>query len=232
MKLSHNLEWLPLYVHKLRASDRYKAMKDYQQAWYLNLLFASWDSPTPGYLADDGQLWRLANALDGPFFLKRAGPVMACFERTTIDGRPHLFNRRLLKIVQEQLKVIENKQSRKQIPSSLLLFSSCVFQIYDEYPRKEGRGKALIEIQRAIERLAKEKHWEETHAAAFIYDAVKEFKQSDAAQAIDPKSGRSLCPHPSTWFHQDRFLDDREQWKVKQPPGKFADLDKLYADEK
>src|SRR5580692_2289069 len=57
------LEWFPFYVHRLVGDVRYRAMKDYQQAWYLNLLFASWVSERPGYLPDDGQLWRLANAL-------------------------------------------------------------------------------------------------------------------------------------------------------------------------
>jgi hypothetical protein len=56
------LEWFPFYVHRLAGDVRYRALKDYQQAWYLNLLFASWVSERPGYLPDDGQLWRLANA--------------------------------------------------------------------------------------------------------------------------------------------------------------------------
>ena len=45
-------------------------MKDYQQAWYLNLLFASWVSERPGYFPDDGQLWHLANARTRRLFEK------------------------------------------------------------------------------------------------------------------------------------------------------------------
>src|ERR1700730_18329041 len=63
------LEWFPFYVHRLVGDVRYRALKDYQQAWYLNLLFASWVSERPGYLPDDGQLWRLANARTRQFFL-------------------------------------------------------------------------------------------------------------------------------------------------------------------
>jgi hypothetical protein len=50
-------------------------MKDYQQAWYLNLLFASWVSERLGYLPDDGQLWRLANARTRQFFEKECEPI-------------------------------------------------------------------------------------------------------------------------------------------------------------
>ena len=59
-KRNQFLEWFPFYVHRFINDPRYRALKDYQQAWFLNLLFASWISERPGYLPDDGQLWRLA----------------------------------------------------------------------------------------------------------------------------------------------------------------------------
>jgi hypothetical protein len=40
------LEWFPFYVHRLVGDVRYTALKDYQQAWYLNLLFAAIVQPT------------------------------------------------------------------------------------------------------------------------------------------------------------------------------------------
>ena len=66
------LDWFPFYVHRFIGDVRYRALKDYQQAWYLNLLFASWISERPGYLPDDGQLWRLANARTQQYFDKEA----------------------------------------------------------------------------------------------------------------------------------------------------------------
>jgi hypothetical protein len=30
---------------------------------------------------------------------------------------------------------------------------------------------------------------------------------------------KAFIPHPSTWFNQDRFLDDPETWKPKAPAG-------------
>jgi hypothetical protein len=75
------LEWFPFYVHRITGDGRYRALKDYHQAWYLNLLFASWVSERPGYLPDDGQLWRLANARTRQFFEKESEPVIRMFER-------------------------------------------------------------------------------------------------------------------------------------------------------
>ncbi len=89
------LEWFPFYVHHFIGDARYKAMKDYHQAWFLNLLFASWVSERPGYLPDDGQLWRLANARTRQFFEKESAPVMGMFEHegTITDGVVWIYNR-------------------------------------------------------------------------------------------------------------------------------------------
>src|SRR6202451_1153757 len=75
------LEWFRFYVHRLVGDVRYRALKDYQQAWYLNLLFASWVSERPGYLPDDGQLWRLGTPRTRQFFKKEAEPILCMFER-------------------------------------------------------------------------------------------------------------------------------------------------------
>jgi hypothetical protein len=108
------LEWFPFYVHRFVSDVRYRAMKDYQQAWYLNLLFASWVSERPGYLPDDGQLWRLANAQRRYFFEKECGPVMCMFERegSTADGVVWIYNRALLNIYDEQVLKFHRKKRK------------------------------------------------------------------------------------------------------------------------
>jgi len=108
------LEWFPFYVHRLVGDVRYRALKDYQQAWYLNLLFAAWVSERPGYLPDDGQLWRLANAQRAYFFEKERGPVIGMFEREgpTTDGVVWIYNRMLLEIYDEQV-IKFHKRKRK-----------------------------------------------------------------------------------------------------------------------
>ena len=111
---SQLLEWFPFYVHRLTGDARYRALKDYHQAWYLNLLFASWVSERPGYLPDDGQLWRLANARTRQFFEKECEPVMRMFERegSTTDGAVWIYNRAMLEIYDEQVLKFHRKAKK------------------------------------------------------------------------------------------------------------------------
>jgi hypothetical protein len=108
------LEWFPFYVHRFVGDVRYRSLRDYQQAWYLNLLFASWLSERPGYLPDDGQLWRLANARTRQYFEKEAGPVLRMFERegSTPDGASWIYHRLLVEIYEEQVLKFHKKKRR------------------------------------------------------------------------------------------------------------------------
>ena len=98
------LEWFPFYVQRFIGDVRYRALKDFQQAWYLNLVFAAWTSERPGYLPDDGQLWRLANARTRQYFDKEGEPVLRMFERegSTTDGTIWIYHRVLLQVYDEQ----------------------------------------------------------------------------------------------------------------------------------
>ena len=111
---SQLLEWFPFYVHRLTSDARYRALKDYHQAWYLNLLFASWISDRPGYLPDDGQLWRLANARTRQFFEKECEPVLCMFERegSTTDGAVWIYNRAMVEIYEEQVLKFHKKRAK------------------------------------------------------------------------------------------------------------------------
>jgi hypothetical protein len=113
------LEWFPFYVHRMVGDVRYRALKDFQQAWYLNLLFASWLSERPGYLPDDGQLWRLANARTRQYFEKEAEPVLRMFERegSTTDDVIWIYHRVLLQIYDEQVLKF-HKRKRKSSKST------------------------------------------------------------------------------------------------------------------
>ncbi|MGH9513450.1 MAG: hypothetical protein ACRD2U_15070 [Terriglobales bacterium] len=107
-------EWFPFYIHRFVGDLRYRDLKDFQQAWYLNLLFESWISERPGYLPDNGQLWRLANARTRQFFEKEAAAVMRMFERegTTTDGDVWIYNRALVEIYDEQVLKFHSKRRK------------------------------------------------------------------------------------------------------------------------
>jgi hypothetical protein len=80
----------------------------------LNLLFAAWVSEQPGYLLDDGQLWRLANARTRQYFEKECEPVMSMFEREglTTDGAVWIYHRMLLGIYDEQVLKFHKKKRK------------------------------------------------------------------------------------------------------------------------
>ncbi len=116
---SQSLAWFPFDVHRVTGDMNYRNLKDYHQAWYLNLLFASWISERPGYLLDDGQLWRLANARTRQFFEKECEPVLRMFERegSTTDGAVWIYNRTMVEIYDEQVLKFHRKK-RKSLKST------------------------------------------------------------------------------------------------------------------
>lgn len=133
----------------------------------------------------------------------------------------------------ESQQPTEKKRRRK--PEHSLLFSSLlssgmVSEIYKGYPRKEGSKVGKEAIARAILRLHQtgvveysDRHGHlqrcvigcEADAGSFLLDAVREFEAS-AAGHRRKATGESLVPHPSTWFNQDRFADDRQQWHTDE----------------
>ncbi len=76
--------------------------------------------------------------------------------------------------------------------------------IYEAYPRKEGRGAALLAIRQALGKTTPER----------LKEAVTKY---GLCVARWPKSyryteGRDLCPMPTTWFNQGRYEDDPKHW--------------------
>ena len=70
--------------------------------------------------------------------------------------------------------------------------------IYAQYPRKVSRKKALLKIEAALK----------THGFELVNDAVARF-----SEAWKGATDLRFCPHPMTWFGQERFLDAPETWK-------------------
>tara|TARA_S200002703_G_scaffold118308_1_gene103964 strand:+ start:4082 stop:4831 length:750 start_codon:yes stop_codon:yes gene_type:complete len=71
--------------------------------------------------------------------------------------------------------------------------------VYALYPRKVGKPKALKAIEKAIQRHGSEKVVEGTKRFAAVCDLDRQF-----------------IPHPTTFFNQDRFLDDEATWTKAQ----------------
>ncbi len=71
-------------------------------------------------------------------------------------------------------------------------------QIYDAYPRKVARPKALTAIKNALTKVA----------FVYLLNRTKEFA------AARPDKNDRFTPHPATWFNQERYNDDPSTWTI------------------
>lgn len=106
--------------------------------------------------------------------------------------------------VSEEQKTDDSKPSKPaqndlpmEVPESKPQIGKLIEEIYDAYPRKVGRPTALIKIRHALTKIAGKRLLEATRA------------YSEAVKGMDPQ----FIPHPSTWFHQERYNDDPKTWR-------------------
>jgi hypothetical protein len=71
-------------------------------------------------------------------------------------------------------------------------------RVYDEYPRKIGKGDALTAIRKAVKEVGFDK----------LHEAVLEYAK--ACKACQRK--KEFIPYPATWIRARRWEDDREDW--------------------
>ena len=111
---------------------------------------------------------------------------------------------------QSQLQSQAHNKTRRSAPDI-----SEATRIYGEYPRKVGRPAALRAIQKQIGKFGFER----------LLDLTKRFASAWAV-AVDLK----FCPHPSTWFNQERFNDDPGSWCPETSKGRGGPsvADKLF----
>ncbi len=84
--------------------------------------------------------------------------------------------------------------------------------IYDAYPRHVAPRAALKAIQKATERLVKDGVLPSQETARrFLWKKAKEYAMSPAGKK--PSGREDFRPHPSTFFNQDRFMDDPAEWQ-------------------
>jgi hypothetical protein len=68
--------------------------------------------------------------------------------------------------------------------------------IYRVYPKKVGKPVAIKAILKALKKTSYDA----------LLEAVKKFSVVWNGNSLD------YCPHPSTWFNQERYKDDPETW--------------------
>ena len=76
-------------------------------------------------------------------------------------------------------------------------------RIYEEYPKKVGKGKAIASIVTALKNGADPN---------IVINAVIAYGR---ATKTWPVEDRQYIPNPATWFNQERWTDDQDQWRSK-----------------
>ncbi|MCH6256693.1 hypothetical protein MLD52_09055 [Puniceicoccaceae bacterium K14] len=82
--------------------------------------------------------------------------------------------------------------------------------IYQLYPKKVAKPKALQAIEKALKDTAFEK----------LETATRNFAVAVSDWAMEDQ--KRFCPHPSTWFNQRRFEDDPTTWARGGSGGKSS----------
>lgn len=86
-----------------------------------------------------------------------------------------------------------------------------IAEIYASYPRHVCKRAALLEIERAIRRLEAGESGPKMDYETAVFELLK----ATCAFAQSPAGNRgTFTPHPTSWYHQSRYLDDPKQWMI------------------
>lgn len=91
---------------------------------------------------------------------------------------------------------LKPKEKKQRLPKSEALQEAD--QIYQLYPRKIGRPKALTAIARCIK--------------LYGFEAVRAGTELFSKTWTEAAKDISYCPHAATFFNQERFNDSPEAW--------------------
>ncbi len=135
-------------------------------------------------------------------------------EAQTTDVRTN--NTRTTELTDDTVLRRENEYVSKNIPqmSDVDITPSelaRVEEIYNAYPRREAKRKALAAIHKAVREVRKgilrpdnyDGEWPPSDPHTFLYNRVINY--------MFPPD-REFIPLPATWFDQGRYLDEVEDW--------------------
>ncbi len=90
---------------------------------------------------------------------------------------------------------------------------------YKLYPRKGSKAQGLRSIRRAVFRISKANGIPFHSAQKWLMCRVMDYAKSvQGKQGPDPKTGKDYRPLAKTFFGNERYLDNPEDWGVPKPP--------------
>lgn len=232
-------QWMPFHIDQFRGSPDVQAMNPAARCGYIYLLAATWQTEDCSLPDDDldlaalsglgDELWpvhaprirrkfeivsgRLTNAVLRREWLR----AKAVFEKRS-SGAEATNSKR--KQATDHSAPAQRTQSARQANTGTLTPTSteelkdngldpkCEL-VYNAYPRKVAKAKALRAIEKAVDHLATGRdlpRMDESQALEYLRGRVLAFARSPAGQAGD------FTPHPATWFNTQRYLDDEREW--------------------
>lgn len=85
-----------------------------------------------------------------------------------------------------------------QLKATALDADAQALRLYEEYPRKIGKGDALTAIRKALKEVGYD----------VLHEAVVEYAKACKASLTK----KEFIPYPATWIRGRRWEDDREDW--------------------
>jgi hypothetical protein len=179
----------------------------------LNPTLKAWDNPTLARRVGAGSVLEYETLLselvsagvpgvteDGIVYSRRMvrdeHKRLLCSEAGLRGGNPKLTGNRPLRVTLKRgLKA----------PLKMKIEDENCIALYEAYPRKEARAKALPAIAVALTKADK----------ATLLAAVKEYADAVRGKEVE------FIPYPASWFNAERWKDDRATWtawKAKSTP--------------
>lgn len=94
--------------------------------------------------------------------------------------------------------------------------------IYDAYPKKIDKKRAMQSINKAIIDMKRN-----GGTAENLLETVKQYRREVERHGLNPRHEKwASIPHPSTWFNQGRYENDPAEWTALFREGKHTDIEK------
>jgi DNA-binding Lrp family transcriptional regulator len=221
--------WTKWFFSDWRSDAGVRSVSLQARGLWIDMLALMDESPRRGFLEQNGRpmsIGQLANNVGAPNDtveqLLRELEDAGVFSR---DGKDIIYSRRITRDLKERGKERERKfrpssgdppdilptgaknggvfidpnssvslseDPENSIPSK----SEQALIIWELYPRKVGKKAGLKAIAKALK----------TTPFETLREATEAFGKS-------PKGRGEFCPHPSTWFNEGRWEDDRRNWR-------------------
>ena len=92
--------------------------------------------------------------------------------------------------------------------------------IYNRYPKKIARAKALPAIEKAIRAIATDRKMTRAESSHWLLEQVIDYAKSPSVADLKKTGRLGSIPYPASWMNAGRYDDPRAAWGYKGPTAK------------